>query len=235
MLDSLQSYLGGGGRFMYLGGNGLYWIISVDPTRPHVIELRRWGGTGTWVAGPGEYYHSTTGELGGLWRNRGRAPQKLVGIGMTSSIEGVKEKNRAYHREKGSFDPRAAFIFEGIGRDELIGDFPNLVGGFGAAGFEIDRLDFSLGTPPHTLLLASATGYEGDYQGAIEDATVANLKVPNAHDPNIRADMVYLEYPKGGAVFSTGSIAWCGCLSYNRYENNVSRITENVLREFSKP
>ena len=38
---------------MYLGGNGLYWIISVDPTRPHVIELRRWGGTGTWVAGPG--------------------------------------------------------------------------------------------------------------------------------------------------------------------------------------
>jgi N,N-dimethylformamidase len=235
MLDSLQSYLGDGGRFMYMGGNGLYWVTSVDPARPHVIELRRWGGTGTWLADAGEYYHSTTGELGGLWRNRGRSPQRLVGTGMTSSIEGIKEENRPYRREKGSFDPRVAFIFEGIGRDELIGDFPNLVGGSGAAGFEIDRLDYSLGTPPHTLLLATASGYEGDYQGAMEDATVANLKVPNAKDPNIRADMVYLEYPKGGAVFSTGSIAWCGCLSYDRYQNNVSRITENVLREFSKP
>jgi N,N-dimethylformamidase len=235
MLDSLQTYLGDGGRFMYMGGNGLYWVISVDPARPHVIELRRWGGTGTWLAGPGEYYHSTTGELGGLWRNRGRSPQRLVGTGMTSSIEGIKEENRPYRREKGSFDPRAAFIFDGIGKDELIGDFPNLVGGSGAAGFEIDRLDYALGTPPHTLLLATASGFEGDYQGAMEDATVANLKVPNVKDPNIRADMVYLEYPKGGAVFSTGSIAWCGCLSYNGYQNNVSRITENVLRGFSKP
>ncbi|MDA4136737.1 MAG: hypothetical protein OK449_07065, partial [Thaumarchaeota archaeon] len=234
MLDSLESYLGDGGRFMYMGGNGLYWVISVDPARPHVIELRRWGGTGTWVAGAGEYYHSTTGELGGLWRNRGRPPQRIVGVGMASSIEGVKERNRAYHREKGSFDPRAAFIFEGVGRDELIGDFPSLVGEFGAAGFEIDRLDYSLGTPPHTLLLASATGYEGDYQGAIEEATVANLKVPNRLDSNVRADMAYLEYPKGGAVFSTGSIAWCGCLSHNGYQNNVSRITENVLRKFAK-
>lgn len=235
MLDSMQSYLDEGGRFMYLGGNGLYWVITVDPTRPHIVELRRWGGTGTWVADPGERYHSTTGELGGIWRNRGRAPQRMVGVGMASSIEGVKERNRAYRREEGSFDPRVAFIFEGVGGDELIGDFPNLVGEYGAAGFEIDRLDRSLGTPPHALLLASATGYEGDYQGAMEEATVANLKVPNARDPNIRADMVYLEYPKGGAVFSTGSIAWCGCLSYNGYQNNVSRITENVLRKFSEP
>ena len=38
--------------------------------------------------------------------------------------------------------------------------------------------------------------------------------------------------PNGGAVFSTGSIAWCGSLSHNDYDNNVSRITENVLRRF---
>ena len=30
---------------------------------------------------------------------------------------------------------------------------------FGAAGYEIDRLDFSLGTPLHALLLASAQGF----------------------------------------------------------------------------
>jgi N,N-dimethylformamidase len=34
-------------------------------------------------------------------------------------------------------------------------------------------------------------------------------------------------------VFSTSSIAWCGSLSFNNYSNNVSRITENVLRRFA--
>ncbi len=34
-------------------------------------------------------------------------------------------------------------------------------------------------------------------------------------------------------VFSVGSIAWCGSLSHNNYNNNVSRITKNVLDRFS--
>jgi N,N-dimethylformamidase len=44
--------------------------------------------------------------------------------------------------------------------------------------------------------------------------------------------MVYFETPNDGAVFSVGSICWCGSLSHNQYDNNVSRITENVLRKF---
>jgi N,N-dimethylformamidase len=44
--------------------------------------------------------------------------------------------------------------------------------------------------------------------------------------------MVFYETKNGGAVFSCGAISWCGSLSHNRYENNVSRITENVLRNF---
>jgi N,N-dimethylformamidase len=51
--------------------------------------------------------------------------------------------------------------------------------------------------------------------------------------PNVRADLVYFTTPNDGGVFSTGSIAWCGSLSHNNYDNNVSRITENVLRRFS--
>ena len=76
MLDALQRYLHDGGRFMYLGGNGFYWVTSQSPEEPHIIEVRRWGGTRSWTASAGEYYHSTTGELGGLWRARGRPPQK---------------------------------------------------------------------------------------------------------------------------------------------------------------
>ena len=34
-----------------------------------------------------------------------------------------------------SFDPRAAFIFDGIGDNELIGNHPSLVLEFGGAGF----------------------------------------------------------------------------------------------------
>jgi N,N-dimethylformamidase len=49
----------------------------------------------------------------------------------------------------------------------------------------------------------------------------------------VRADMVFYEMPGGGAVFTTGSIAWMGSLSHNKYDNNVSRITENVLRRFA--
>ena len=45
--------------------------------------------------------------------------------------------------------------------------------------------------------------------------------------------MVFFETPNDGAVFSTGSISWCGSLSHNGYDNDVSRITANVLRRFS--
>jgi N,N-dimethylformamidase len=50
--------------------------------------------------------------------------------------------------------------------------------------------------------------------------------------PLVRADMVFYETPAGGAVFSTSSIAWSGSLSYNDYDNNVARITGNVLDRF---
>lgn len=51
-------------------------------------------------------------------------------------------------------------------------------------------------------------------------------------NPKVRADMTFFETPGGGAVFSVGSIAWPGSLPYNGYDNNVSKICENVLRRF---
>ena len=230
MLEGLESYMAQGGRIMYLGGNGFYWVTSFDPARPHVIEVRRWGGTRAWEAAQGEYHHSTTGEIGGLWRFRNRAPQKHVGVGFTSQGSG---QSRPYQRQPGSFDPRAAFIFEGIGEDERIGDFPSLVYEHGAAGFELDRLDHRLGTPDHALLLASSFGHSDEYQLAIEDQHASSPGTGGSQNPLVHADMVYFEGPNRGAVFSVGSISWCGCLSYSHYENNVSRITENVLRRFA--
>ena len=48
----------------------------------------------------------------------------------------------------------------------------------------------------------------------------------------VRADLTYLRYPAGGAVFSVGSCSWCGGLSTDGYDNDVARITGNVLRAF---
>jgi N,N-dimethylformamidase len=47
-----------------------------------------------------------------------------------------------------------------------------------------------------------------------------------------RADMVLFSVAGGGAVFTPGSIAWAGSLSHNDYQNNVARITGNVLARF---
>ena len=150
MLDALEAYLDAGGRFMYLSGNGLYGVASIDPARPHVLEVRRWGTSWPFEVHPAERCHSTTGEPGGTWRNRGRPPNRLVGVG--------------------------------------------------TAGAE-----FGPGVP---------------FQ-----------RMAASRDP--RADLAYLEYPNGGAVFSAGAICWRGALSCNGYDNNVSRITENVLRNFA--
>ena len=47
--------------------------------------------------------------------------------------------------------------------------------------------------------------------------------------------MTFFETDHGGAVFSVGSIAWAGSLSHDGYDNNVSRVTANVLRRFDDP
>jgi N,N-dimethylformamidase len=52
-------------------------------------------------------------------------------------------------------------------------------------------------------------------------------------NPAVRADMVFFETPEGGAVWSTGSIAWSTSLAWNGCDNNVARITGNVLRRFA--
>ena len=70
-------------------------------------------------------------------------------------------------------------------------------------------------------------------QHAVEEVLGSDSKQGGTVNPLVRSDLVYFEGPKGGAIFSVGSIAWCGSLSHNSYENNVSRITDNVLKAFS--
>jgi N,N-dimethylformamidase len=165
-----------------------------------------------------------------MWRRMGKAPQALVGSGMAA--QGF-DCSTWFQRTEASSDERAAFIFEGVGPDERIGDF-GIVGG-GAAGWEIDQANPLLGTPPHALVVASATTFSDAYHWVKEEMTHTHAAITGATCPHVRCDMVFFETPRGGAVFSTGSIAWAGALSHTEYCNNVSRITLNVVRRFVDP
>lgn len=230
MWDAVAGYLGQGGRFMYLGGNGFYWRIAYHDELDGVLELRRAeDGIRDWVADPGEYYHSFSGEYGGLWRRNGRPPQGLVGVGMATQgfdISGY------YRRMPDSDNPRAAFAFEGV-EDEIIGDF-GTVGG-GAAGLELDRCDFALGSPPHTLVLATSESLSHLYFLCPEEVDSVGPTVSAQDDNMARGDVTFMETANGGAVFSASSISWAGSLSWNGFDNNVSKITDNVLRRFLDP
>jgi N,N-dimethylformamidase len=50
----------------------------------------------------------------------------------------------------------------------------------------------------------------------------------------IRADMTYIEKAAGGAVFSVGSITYCGSLPINDFDNDVSRLTFNVVNRLGE-
>ena len=228
MMHALLNYQQKGGRFIYMGGNGFYWRVAFNPKLPGAMEMRRAeDGMRSWIAEPGEYYMSFTGELGGLWRRNGMAPEVICGTGF--SAQGF---NRAtyYTRTDASEDPRAAWMFEGIGRDEKIGDFGTVLGG--AAGSEIDSVDFAIGTPPHALVVAEATDFGVDFHWVNEEFQHTHSAVNGETCPHVRCDMVFYETPNGGAVFSTSSIAFAGSLAHDGYNNNVSRLLENVVKRF---
>jgi N,N-dimethylformamidase len=161
-----------------------------------------------------------TGERGGLWRNRGRAPQKLFGVGFTT--EGM-DRSSGYEVLSDFADPRAVFITEGLRDATVLGEH-GLVGG-GAAGHECDRYDLTLGTGRHS----------DNYPIAAEDIYFPFDGVGGTDHFQVRAGIVYFTTRGGGAVFSTGSVAWTGSLAYNGYDNDVARITGNVLARFTDP
>ncbi|MCU1488607.1 MAG: subunit beta of N,N-dimethylformamidase [Acidimicrobiaceae bacterium] len=228
MLDALEEWVEGGGRVMYLGGNGFYWVTSVHPERSNVVEVRRGiAGSRPWNSEPGELHHSTTGEPGGLWRYRGRPPNRLLGIGFAA--EGADGRSVGYRRTAASYADELSWVFEGV-EEDLIGDYGLIMGG--AVGDEVDRIDYELGSPHETVVLASS-GPLSDYYGVAQEDRIRFRGAREVGEA--RADMTLLTSASGGAVFSVGSISWNGSLAHNGYRNGVDRVTWNVLSRFLAP
>lgn len=230
MLDALVDYYETGGRLMYLGGNGFYWVTTVHGCRAELIEVRRGNaGTRPWTSEPGESHHASTGEPGGLWRHRGRPPNFLVGVGFVA--QGWDECAGYYRMSPAARDPRYSWIFKDVKDDEAIGNFGLIMNG--AAGDEIDRYDPLLG-PDDVVILANSEGHSESYCMAVEELEQSTPSVTASSDPRVRSTLICRENQNGGAVFSVGSMAWVGSLVSDNGNNNVSWITRNILDRFLK-
>jgi N,N-dimethylformamidase len=221
MLDTLAAYLERGGNLVYLGGNGLYWVTSVHPAKPHLIEVRREGGSQTAAADAGEAGHAFERVRGGPWRANGRPPNTLLGVGFTAF---GWDRAIGYRRTPLSYEDRYRWVFDGVGEESIGGE--GLVMG-GAAAIELDRADPAEGSAAEVAVLASAVPDSPGFFRAFEHGP------GRAPDPLVRCDLTLWELPSGGRVFALGSIAAAGCLPVRGGDNALAKVCTNVLRSFA--
>jgi N,N-dimethylformamidase len=105
----------------------------------------------------------------------------------------------------------------------------------GAAGLEIDAANTALATPPHTLVIARSFGHSNAYVPSVDEIEVNYSGSDATTNPLVRAEITFHETPNGGAVFSTGSIAYLGALTVAGGPDAVDRLTLNVVRRFLDP
>jgi len=125
-------------------------------------------------------------------------------------------EGRPYRREAGSFDPRAAFVFEGVEPDELIGDFGLLFGG--AASYEVDGIDIVFGTPGTRASARACFRVHAGWDSGARPRTAGRHGVLR-------------DSPRGRGLLDRIDRLVRSTL-HASYDNNVSRVTENVLRRF---
>ncbi len=228
MMQSLEDYLAQGGRLMYLGGNGFYWRAEPSEHAPGALEIRRAeSGIRTWATEPGENYNQFGGGYAGLWRRIGRPAHKLVGNGFSS--QGL-HRGFPYKFTDGINNPRAAFMTQGLEATpgQPFGETGHQGGG--AAGHELDSVNFKYGSPDHTLIIAKGIVIHPDYGWVNED--MLTQKHPLPQEDWACADACFFETPSGGAVFSVGSMTWAGAMPI---PGTLRTLTTNVLRRFMDP
>lgn len=192
------------------------------------MEVRRSDvGARTYELPAGERYHSLNGEMGGLWRSLGRAPNFLFGIGSCASGKGP---GRPYiPTQEALSDPAFSWVWEGVDASSKLGKY-GLAGG--ASGDELDRLDYAIGSPANAVLLARSERHDDHFMLFNEELIFPMIGTLGSTSPLVRSDMVYYETSGGGAVFSVGSINWNNSLAWDGYKNDIAQVTWNVLRQF---
>ena len=222
LLDAYRTFQDRGGSMMYLGGNGFYWCIGIDPVRPEIMEVRKADGTRNWSTRLGEARHQTDGEPGGTWRRRGRPPNALVGIGF-SAMGFAPDGTYALSADidLSSLPCRLRDVLRGLSGKP-----------FGVAGLELDRYDPALAAFSDITVVAKAVSLPDGFHPPIEDIEGLDVLLPDPHrsfNQRSRGDIVYVRLLGGGACFSVGSIRWTSGLTDIDDVMSVRAITAAAL------
>ncbi|WP_421761495.1 N,N-dimethylformamidase beta subunit family domain-containing protein [Devosia sp.] len=223
MEQAYRDYVSQSGDLAYLGGNGFAATVAY---RDDLMELRR-GPTQagrTWDGPLAEMGLALTNEPGGYLRDRGRGEYSLVGVGI--SLMGFSP-GRPYVRTARSHEDDLGWLFDGV--SESFGDSGIVLGA--AAGYEVDAVNYHLGSPEDIIILATASGFPDAYVDDSNRWFEGGEAERRAHR---RADMTLWRHSRGGSVFSASSVAFLGALPGEGGDNDVGRLTLNLLRHFSK-
>ena len=99
--------------------------------------------------------------------------------------------------------------------------------------FEIDKFNPGNGAPRHSLILSTSEPLKEKIEEVkMSTAPISVHYTPASPAEHGQADLVFFETPNGGAMFSTGSITWMSSTPEKNYDNDVAKITNNVLTRF---
>ncbi len=230
LLTTLHDFQFQGGNVMLLGANEFSWVTSVDKNRPWLVECRK-GLSPMYGVEQAELHHSTTGEPGADWTLRARSPGLACGMDICA-LGWPESKAANYNRLPESYESEFSFVFDGVDQSKF-GDF-----GYGqnsAAGHEISSV-FSgagYGRPVRIARLATSQGTHARSMRGTHYAYMAeDNPVEGNRSPLVGADIAMFESPNGGRTFHVGSIHWLNSIAWNDFDNDIARITGNVLRAF---
>ena len=80
--------------------------------------------------------------------------------------------------------------------------------GFGCegSGAELDRMDFSVGSPANVVVFARSVGQSDNFGLFNEEILFTMLNTMGSPKNLVRSDITYYETQAAGAIFSVGSI-----------------------------
>jgi N,N-dimethylformamidase len=223
MEQALRQFVAEGGSLAYLGGNGFAAAVAF---KDDLMELRRspLEAGRTWDGSVAEQSLSITNEPGGYLRSRGRGEFSLIGGAI--SLMGF-DCACPFTRTDESYEPGYAWLFEGV-ENATFGSGGIVLGG--AAGYEVDATDPSLGTSADTIVIARAAGFPDSF---FQDPTRWYAGGDPERTGHRCAEMTLRNLTAGGLIFSASSVAWCGALPVGGIMNDVGRITLNLLNRIS--
>jgi N,N-dimethylformamidase len=219
IVEAITTHLADGGKAMYLGGNGFYWVCE----RLHgtdAVEVRRGhSGVRAWDSAAGETT-MLNGHPGGLWLHRRGSSFDLFGTGFVAQGWDDDPVGYALHEAPPQFANLTTGVPQAFG-----------VGGLnigGAAGDELDATHPDH-TRPGSIVVAASTGHSDYYHPSCEWITEHVHGLSGRANPAIRSEIVITTDGDLLRTFAVGSIAWASCLSHNSYDNGVATLTRNAL------